>query len=149
MSGAWGLPPDPGSRSPDRHTCLKTIMGDIAVSPTDERYQDLLGKEVWRPFPKARIPVVALDHVDVELGTGVLKALRPAIRQTSTSASSTTLRSSMSFTKTALSGNPILLQTGGYLGAGGPKRKIVAVNWVATDCGACRRICVRGSNRTL
>ncbi len=53
----------------------ETLMGDtaVAVNPKDPRYQDLIGKEVWRPFPKARIPVVASDHIDMEFGTGVLK----------------------------------------------------------------------------
>ncbi|MEM6916081.1 MAG: class I tRNA ligase family protein, partial [Verrucomicrobiota bacterium] len=53
----------------------ETLMGDtaVAVHPKDKRYTDLIGKEVWRPFPKAKIPVVASDHIDMEFGTGVLK----------------------------------------------------------------------------
>lgn len=53
----------------------ETIMGDtaVAVHPEDERYQHLLGKHVWRPFPRAQIPVVADAHVEREFGTGVLK----------------------------------------------------------------------------
>ncbi len=53
----------------------ETLMGDtgVAVNPKDERYADLVGKEVWRPFPKAKIPVVADEHIDPEFGTGVLK----------------------------------------------------------------------------
>tara|TARA_R110002096_G_scaffold173997_15_gene349664 strand:+ start:527 stop:3205 length:2679 start_codon:yes stop_codon:yes gene_type:complete len=53
----------------------ETLMGDtaVAVHPKDKRYADLIGKEVWRPFPKAKIPVVASDHIDMEFGTGVLK----------------------------------------------------------------------------
>ena len=33
----------------------ETIMGDtgVAVHPEDERYKHLIGKEVWRPFPRA------------------------------------------------------------------------------------------------
>ncbi|PAW75628.1 MAG: valine--tRNA ligase [Verrucomicrobia bacterium Tous-C9LFEB] len=53
----------------------ETLMGDtaIAVHPGDERYKDLLGKHVWRPFPKAQIPIVADEHIDPKFGTGVLK----------------------------------------------------------------------------
>ncbi len=53
----------------------ETLMGDsgVAVHPEDERYRDLVGKHVWRPFPRAKIPVVADVHVDREFGTGVLK----------------------------------------------------------------------------
>ncbi|MFT5469327.1 MAG: valyl-tRNA synthetase [Verrucomicrobiales bacterium] len=53
----------------------ETLMGDtaVAVHPKDPRYIDLIGKNVWRPFPKAEIPIVASDHIDMEFGTGVLK----------------------------------------------------------------------------
>ena len=53
----------------------ETIMGDsgVAVHPLDERYKHLIGKQVWRPFPKAAIPIVADDSIDREFGTGVLK----------------------------------------------------------------------------
>ena len=53
----------------------ETLMGDsgVAVNPKDERYGDLVGKKVLRPFPEAEIPVVADDHIDPEFGTGVLK----------------------------------------------------------------------------
>ena len=53
----------------------ETLMGDtaVAVHPKDERYKDLIGKFVWRPFPKAKIPIIAEDSLDPEFGTGVLK----------------------------------------------------------------------------
>ncbi len=53
----------------------ETLMGDtaVAVNPTDPRYKHLIGKTVWRPFPRAEIPVVADEHIDPEFGTGVLK----------------------------------------------------------------------------
>ncbi len=53
----------------------ETLMGDtgVAVNPKDERYGHLVGKHVWRPFPRAKIPVVADEHIDPEFGTGVLK----------------------------------------------------------------------------
>ena len=53
----------------------ETIMGDtgVAVHPEDERYQHLIGKTVWRPFPREAIPIVGDKAVDREFGTGVLK----------------------------------------------------------------------------
>src|SRR5436190_18588 len=53
----------------------ETIMADtgVAVHPKDKRYVDLVGKEVWRPLPCEKIPVVADDAIDPEFGTGVLK----------------------------------------------------------------------------
>lgn len=53
----------------------ETIMADtgVAVHPKDKRYVDLVGKEVWRPMPHEKIPVVADDAIDREFGTGVLK----------------------------------------------------------------------------
>tara|TARA_Y100000588_G_scaffold4260_2_gene5408 strand:+ start:653 stop:3424 length:2772 start_codon:yes stop_codon:yes gene_type:complete len=53
----------------------ETIMGDtgVAVHPEDDRYKHLVGKFVYRPFPKAKIPVVADAAVDKEFGTGCLK----------------------------------------------------------------------------
>src|SRR5213080_301633 len=53
----------------------ETIMADtgVAVHPKDRRYVDLVGKEVWRPMPREKIPVVADDVIDPEFGTGILK----------------------------------------------------------------------------
>lgn len=53
----------------------ETIMADtgVAVHPKDKRYVDLVGKEVWRPMPREKIPVVADEAIDPEFGTGVLK----------------------------------------------------------------------------
>ena len=53
----------------------ETIPGDaaVAVHPEDERYKHLVGKHVWRPFPRARIPIVGDTAVEKEFGTGVLK----------------------------------------------------------------------------
>ncbi|MFW6354647.1 MAG: valine--tRNA ligase, partial [Verrucomicrobiota bacterium] len=53
----------------------ETIMGDtaVAVHPDDERYQHLVGKSVWRPFPRAPIPIIADAAVDLDFGTGCLK----------------------------------------------------------------------------
>ncbi len=53
----------------------ETIMGDtaVAVHPDDDRYKDLVGKKVWRPFPREEIPIIADEAVDREFGTGALK----------------------------------------------------------------------------
>ncbi|MBX2895896.1 MAG: valine--tRNA ligase [Cyclobacteriaceae bacterium] len=53
----------------------ETIMGDvaIAVNPTDERYQHLIGKKILVPFINREIPVIADAYVDKEFGTGCLK----------------------------------------------------------------------------
>lgn len=53
----------------------ETIMGDIAiaVNPTDERYQNLIGKKILVPFINREIPVIADAYVDKTFGTGCLK----------------------------------------------------------------------------
>lgn len=53
----------------------ETIPGDtaVAVHPEDERYRHLIGKHVWRPFPRAQIPIVGDLAVEKDFGTGVLK----------------------------------------------------------------------------
>jgi valyl-tRNA synthetase len=53
----------------------ETIMADtgVAVHPKDKRYAKLVGKYVWRPMPREKIPVVADDAIDPEFGTGILK----------------------------------------------------------------------------
>ena len=53
----------------------ETIPGDtaIAVHPDDPRYRDLVGRTVWRPLVRDRIPVVADAAVEREFGTGALK----------------------------------------------------------------------------
>ena len=52
-----------------------TIPADVAlaVHPADERYRDLIGKEVIVPLVERRVPVIADEHVDPEFGTGALK----------------------------------------------------------------------------
>jgi valyl-tRNA synthetase len=52
-----------------------TILADVAVAvhPADDRYNDLVGKEVVVPFVERRVPVIADERVDPEFGTGALK----------------------------------------------------------------------------
>jgi len=53
----------------------ETMLGDtaLAVNPKDERYKDLVGKEVILPLVNKEIPIIADDYVDMEFGTGVVK----------------------------------------------------------------------------
>ena len=53
----------------------ETMFGDmaIAVNPNDERYKELIGKNVVLPFVGRKIPILADDYVDMEFGTGCLK----------------------------------------------------------------------------
>ncbi|MEQ3512943.1 valine--tRNA ligase [Pseudoalteromonas sp. BZB3] len=53
----------------------ETMLGDtgVAVNPDDERYQDLIGKEVLLPIVNRRIAIVADEHADMEKGTGCVK----------------------------------------------------------------------------
>lgn len=53
----------------------ETMMGDVAVAvnPKDERYQELIGKEVILPLQGRKIPIIADEYVDIEFGTGMVK----------------------------------------------------------------------------
>ncbi|MDR0553299.1 MAG: valine--tRNA ligase [Treponema sp.] len=53
----------------------ETLLGDtaVAVHPDDERYKDLVGKELLLPLTDRKIPLVADSYVDREFGTGVVK----------------------------------------------------------------------------
>ena len=53
----------------------ETLLGDtaVAVNPKDERFDDLIGKELVLPLVGRRIPVVADEHANMETGTGCVK----------------------------------------------------------------------------
>ena len=53
----------------------ETMLGDtaVAVNPYDERYADIIGKELILPLVNRKIPVIADSHVDPEFGTGAVK----------------------------------------------------------------------------
>ncbi len=53
----------------------ETMLGDtgVAVSPSDERYADLVGKMLVLPLMDRDIPVVADEDVDPRFGTGAVK----------------------------------------------------------------------------
>jgi valyl-tRNA synthetase len=45
----------------------------VAVNGEDERYSSVIGKHVILPITGRRIPIVADDHADPELGSGAVK----------------------------------------------------------------------------
>ena len=53
----------------------ETMLGDtaVAVSPTDERYTDLVGKTCILPIMNKEIPIIADEFVEKEFGTGCVK----------------------------------------------------------------------------
>src|SRR5690242_10153526 len=53
----------------------ETMLGDtaVAVHPDDERYRDVIGKNVILPLVGRRIPVVADEYSDPEKGSGAVK----------------------------------------------------------------------------
>ena len=53
----------------------ETLFGDtaVAVNPSDERYKDLIGKNVILPIVNKKIPIVGDIHADPTFGTGVVK----------------------------------------------------------------------------
>ncbi|AWB68246.1 valine--tRNA ligase [Saccharobesus litoralis] len=53
----------------------ETMLGDtgVAVNPDDERYQDLIGKDIILPIVNRRITIVGDEHADMEKGTGCVK----------------------------------------------------------------------------
>jgi len=52
-----------------------TILADVAVAvhPDDDRYRDMVGREVVVPYVERRVPVIADERVEREFATGVLK----------------------------------------------------------------------------
>jgi valyl-tRNA synthetase len=53
----------------------ETMLGDtaVAVSPSDERYRDLIGATLLLPLTDREIPVIVDEFVDPEFGTGAVK----------------------------------------------------------------------------
>ena len=53
----------------------ETMLGDtaVAVNPTDERYQHLVGTTVRLPLVGREIPIIADEYVDATFGTGCVK----------------------------------------------------------------------------
>lgn len=53
----------------------ETMLGDtaVAVAPDDERYTDIIGKEIYLPLTDRTIPVIADSYCDKDFGTGAVK----------------------------------------------------------------------------
>lgn len=53
----------------------ETLLGDsaVAINKDDERYNDLIGKELILPLVNRRIKIVADPHADMTTGTGCVK----------------------------------------------------------------------------
>src|SRR5215210_6149790 len=53
----------------------ETMLADsaVAVHPDDERFRDLVGREVVLPLVGRRLPIIADDYVRTDFGTGCLK----------------------------------------------------------------------------
>lgn len=53
----------------------ETMLGDtaVAVHPSDERYQALVGKTVILPLTDREIPIIADHRIDLTFGTGAVK----------------------------------------------------------------------------
>jgi len=53
----------------------ETMLADMAVAvhPDDERYRSVVGKHVVLPITGRKVPIVADEHADPELGSGAVK----------------------------------------------------------------------------
>ena len=53
----------------------ETMLGDtaVAVNPTDDRYQSIIGKTLTLPIMNREIPIIADEYVDASFGTGCVK----------------------------------------------------------------------------
>ena len=53
----------------------ETLFGDtaVAVNPNDDRYKNLIGKNVILPVVNKLIKVISDEYADIEFGTGVVK----------------------------------------------------------------------------
>ncbi|QLC24015.1 valine--tRNA ligase [Parasphingopyxis algicola] len=53
----------------------ETMLADMAVAvhPSDERYADIVGKNVRLPITGRLVPVITDEHADPELGSGAVK----------------------------------------------------------------------------
>jgi valyl-tRNA synthetase len=53
----------------------ETMLGDaaVAVHPDDPRYQDVIGQMIAHPLTGRRIPIIADEWADPELGSGAVK----------------------------------------------------------------------------
>ena len=75
IEGKTFNPDDPSTFIVVATTRPETMLGDtaVAVHPDDERYKQLVGKNVILPLVGRRIPIIADDYSDPEKGTGAVK----------------------------------------------------------------------------
>ncbi|MDX8537183.1 MAG: valine--tRNA ligase [Mesorhizobium sp.] len=75
VEGAVFDPEDPKTFITVATTRPETMLGDtaVAVHPDDERFQNLVGKNVVLPIVGRSIPVVADEYSDPEKGSGAVK----------------------------------------------------------------------------
>ena len=75
IEGKTFNPEDPSSFIVVATTRPETMLGDtaVAVHPDDERYKDVVGKNVILPLVGRRIPIVADEYSDPEKGSGAVK----------------------------------------------------------------------------
>ncbi|MVA97462.1 valine--tRNA ligase [Nitratireductor sp. CAU 1489] len=75
IAGVAFDPADPSTFITVATTRPETMLGDtaVAVHPEDERYSDLIGKQIELPIVGRRIPIVADDYSDPEKGSGAVK----------------------------------------------------------------------------
>jgi valyl-tRNA synthetase len=66
---------EPGKYIEVATTRPETIMADtaVAVHGSDPRYRHLIGKNVWRPLAREKLPIIGDEAIDPKFGTGVLK----------------------------------------------------------------------------
>ena len=71
----YPLADEPGEFLVVATTRPETMFGDtaVAVSPNDDRYKALVGKEIILPLTGRRIPIIADQYVDMAFGTGCVK----------------------------------------------------------------------------
>ncbi|MCX7019219.1 MAG: valine--tRNA ligase [bacterium] len=66
---------EPGRFAIVATTRPETMLGDtaVAVNPSDERYEEWIGKHVILPLTGRRIPIIVDDFVEKNFGTGMVK----------------------------------------------------------------------------
>ncbi len=71
----YTLADDPSQSIVVATTRPETMLGDVAVAvnPEDERYLELIGKEVVLPINGVRIPIIGDSYTDPEFGSGAVK----------------------------------------------------------------------------
>ncbi|MGK2923368.1 MAG: valine--tRNA ligase [Methyloceanibacter sp.] len=75
IEGVTFDPEDPSTFIVVATTRPETMLGDtaVAVHPDDERYKNLVGKNVVLPIVGRRIPIIADEYSDPEKGSGAVK----------------------------------------------------------------------------